>query len=114
MTMSWVGIVTGLPSDGLRMLLVAKHEQPRLGLGLGGQRQVHSHLVTVEVRVERGAHERVDLDGLALDQLRLEGLDAQTVQRGRTVEQHRVFGDDLFEDVPHDGAGTAPPSAWRS
>ena len=64
------------------------------------------HLVTVEVGVERAAHERVDLDGLALDQLRLEGLDAEAVQGGRTVEQHGVLGDDLFEDVPHDRART--------
>ena len=61
---------------------------------------MHGHLVTVEVRVERGADERVDLDGLALDQLRLERLDAQPVQRRRPVEQHRVLGDDLFEDIP--------------
>ena len=82
-----------------------QHQDPRLGLGLGRQRQVHRHLVTVEVGVERRADERVDLDGLALDQLRLEGLDAEAVQRGRPVEQHRVLGDDLFEDVPHDRAG---------
>ncbi|CAM5366019.1 hypothetical protein SGRIM128S_00572 [Streptomyces griseomycini] len=43
---------------------------------------MHGHLVTVEVRVERGADERVDLDGLALDQLRLERLDAEAVQGG--------------------------------
>ena len=66
---------------------------------------MHGHLVTVEVGVERAADERVDLDGLALDQLRLEGLDAEAVQGGRAVEQHGVLGDDLFEDVPHDRAG---------
>src|SRR3712207_8640816 len=38
---------------------------------------VYRHLVAVEVRVERGAHERVDLDRLPLDQHRLEGLDAE-------------------------------------
>ena len=63
------------------------------------------HLVTVEVGVEGRADERVDLDGLALDELRLERLDAETVQRGCAVEQHGVLGDDLFEDVPHDRAG---------
>ena len=51
-----------------------------LGLRFGGQRQVNSHLVTVEVGVERRANERVDLDGLALDQHRLERLDAETMQ----------------------------------
>ena len=81
-----------------------QHQDAGLGLRLGRQRQVHRHLVTVEVGVERGADQRVDLDGLALDQLRLERLDAEPVQRGRTVQQHRVLGDDLFEDVPHDRA----------
>ena len=82
-----------------------QHQDPRLGLRLGGQRQVHRHLVAVEVRVERGADQRVDLDGLALDQLRLEGLDAEAVQGRRPVQQHRVLGDDLLEHVPHDRAG---------
>jgi hypothetical protein len=64
------------------------------------------HLVTVEVGVERRADQRVDLDRLALDQLRLERLDAQPVQGRCPVQQHRVLGDDLFEDVPDDRALT--------
>jgi hypothetical protein len=111
MIMSWVGMVTGRPSAGLRMLL-GQHQDAGLGLRLGRQRQVDGHLVAVEVGVERRAHQRVDLDGLALDQLRLEGLDAEAVQRGRTVEQHRVLGDDLFEDVPHLTGRGARPCAW--
>ena len=79
--MSCVGEVIGRPCAGDRMLLRRQHQDAGLGLRLGRQRQVHGHLVTVEVRVERGADERVDLDGLALDQLRLEGLDAEAVQR---------------------------------
>lgn len=71
------------------------------------------HLVTVEVRVERGADERVDLDGLALDQLRLEGLDAEAVQRRRTVQQNRVLGDDLFQDVVHDRASALDHALGR-
>ena len=77
-----------------------QHEQPRLGLGLRGEREVDGHLVTVEVRVERRAHERVDLDGLALDEHGLEGLDAEAVQRGSTVQEDRVLLDDLLENVP--------------
>jgi hypothetical protein len=42
---------------------------------------VHGHLVAVEVGVERRADERMDLDGLALDEDGLEGLDAEPVQR---------------------------------
>ena len=77
-----------------------QHQQPRLGLRLRGQRDVDGHLVAVEVRVERVAHERVHLDRLALDQHRLEGLQAEAVERRRAVEQHRVLLDDLLEHVP--------------
>ena len=62
---------------------------------------MHGHLVAVEVGVEGGADQRVDLDGLALDQHGLEGLDAEAVQRGRPVQQHRVLLDGLLEHVPH-------------
>ena len=65
-------------------VVAREHQHPRLGLRLGGQRQVDRHLVTVEVGVERGTDQRVQLDGLALDQHRLEGLDAQPVQ-GRVL-----------------------------
>ena len=82
------------------MLFDGEHQDAGLGLRLDRQRQVHGHLVAVEVRVERGADERVQLDGLALDELRLEGLDAETVQRGRAVQQNRALADDLFEHVP--------------
>jgi hypothetical protein len=58
------------------------------------------HLVAVEVGVEGRADERVQLDRLALDQRRLEGLDAEAVQRRRPVQHHRVLADDLVQDVP--------------
>ena len=90
---------------GRREDVVARqHEDACLGLSLSRQRQVHGHLVPVEVGVERRADERMDLDGLALDELRLEGLDAEAVKGRRAVEQHRVLRDDLFEHVPHDRA----------
>ena len=94
-------MASGRPDAGERMLFDDSIEHARLGLRLGRQRQVHRHLVAVEVRVERLADQRVQLDRLALDQLRLEGLDAEAVQRGRPVEQHRVLGDDLLQHVPH-------------
>ncbi len=43
----------------------------------------------------------MQLDGLALDEHRLERLDAQAVQRRCAVKQDRMLGDDLFEHVPH-------------
>ena len=61
---------------------------------------MHRHLVTVEVGVERGTYQRMQLNRLALDQHRLERLNPQTVQGGRAVEQHRMLADDLIEDVP--------------
>ena len=81
----------------------AQHQDARLDLRLGRQRHVHGHLVAVEVGVERRADERVDLDRLALDQHRLEGLDAEAVERGRAVQQHRVLADDFLQEVPHLG-----------
>src|SRR5450759_951496 len=41
----------------------------------------------------------MDADGLALDEHRLERLDAQAMQRRRTVEEHRVIANDLFENL---------------
>src|SRR6185436_6842474 len=78
-----------------------KHQHLRLDLGLGRQRHVHGHLVAVEVGVEGRADERVDLDGLALDEHRLEGLDAEAVERRCAVQQHRMLLDDALERVPH-------------
>ena len=88
---------------GFEDVVRGEHEDARLGLGLHRQRQMDGHLVPVEVGVEGAAHERVQADGLALDELRLEGLDAQAVKRRRPVEEDGVFLDDLFEDVPHFG-----------
>ena len=61
------------------------------------------HLVTVEVGVECSAHQRMQLNGLALDQDRLESLDAQAMQRRGPVQHDRVLLDHLFEDVPDHG-----------
>ncbi len=49
-------------------------------LGLYGQRQMNSHLVAVEVRVESGTYQRMQLDCLAFNQNGLKGLDTQSVQ----------------------------------
>ena len=59
------------------------------------------HLVTVEVGVERLTSQRVQLNSLTLNQLRLEGLNAQAVQRRCTVEHHRVLRNGLLQNVPH-------------
>ncbi len=76
------------------------HQHARFQLRLQRQRNVHGHLVAVEVGVERGADQRMKLDRLALDQHRLERLNAETMQRRRAVQQHRMLADDLVEDIP--------------
>ena len=78
-----------------------QHQRAAFHLRFERQRNVHGHLVAVEVGVERRANQRVQLDRLAFDQRRLKRLDPQAVQRRRTVEHDRMFADHLFEDVPH-------------
>ena len=77
------------------------------------QRNVDRHLVAVKVSVVGGAGQRVQLERAALNQHRLERLNAQTVQRRRAVEQNRVLLDDNIESVPDLGLLHGPPSSWR-
>ncbi|GIQ64111.1 hypothetical protein PACILC2_26790 [Paenibacillus cisolokensis] len=67
---------------------------------LGRQRNVNGHLVAVKVRIVRGTYERMQTDSPAFHQNRLERLNAETVQRGSAVEQHRMLLDHFFEHVP--------------
>ena len=90
-----------LAVSGRQDVVGRHHEHARLDLRFDRQRHVHGHLVTVEVGVERDADERMQLNGLAFDQHRLERLDAEAMQRRRAVEQHRMLADDLVEDVPN-------------
>ena len=70
--MSWVGTVTGRAIRGLEQVVGSQHQEAGLSLGLSGQRYVYRHLVAVEVSVERGTYQRMQLDGAALYQHRLE------------------------------------------
>ena len=81
-----------------------EHEDACLGLGVGGERYMHGHLVAVEVGVEGVADEGVYLDGLAVHEDGLERLDAESVQSGCAVEQHGMLANDVFERVPHFGS----------
>jgi hypothetical protein len=78
-----------------------EHQRGCFDLRLGRERNVDGHLVAVEIGVERGANQRVNLDGLAFHQHRLEGLNAQAVQGGRAVQQNGMVLDDLFQNVPN-------------
>ena len=62
-----------------------------------------SHLVTVEVSVERRTYERMDTDRTAFYQSREECLDTQTVQCRCTVQEYRVMFDDLLDNISYTG-----------
>ena len=83
------------------MLLVDEHKESRFGLRFDGKRNVNSHLVAVEVRVERAADERVEFYRSALDKNGFERLNAETVKRRRTVKHYGMVFDNVFENVPH-------------
>ena len=65
---------------------------------------MHRHLVAVEIRVEGGADQRVKLNRLAFNQYRFKRVNAQAVQSRRAVQQHRVFANHLFQNIPNFGA----------
>ncbi len=83
--------------------MALEHKQLCLQDGLVGQGQVNSHLVAVEVGIECRTCQGMQLYGLALDHLGLEGLDTQTVQRRSTVQEHGVALHDVLQNVPNDG-----------
>ena len=78
-----------------------KHQESGFCLCFYGQRYVYCHLVAVEVSVERGTSQRMQLDRLTFYEYRLECLDTQSVQGRCTVEHDRMFLDDAFEYIPY-------------
>jgi len=76
MTMSCVGQTTGFAVLRLQDVVGCKHQEARFRLCLDRKRYVNRHLVAVEVRVERGTYERMQLDRATLDEDRLKRLNA--------------------------------------
>ena len=64
---------------------------------------MHRHLVPVKVSIKRRTDQWVQLNGFAFDQCGFKRLNAQAVQRWRTVQHHRMFADHLIEDIPNFG-----------
>ena len=62
---------------------------------------MNSHLVTVEVGVERRADERVELDGTTIHQFGLKSLNTESVQGRCSVEHDRMPLDHLLKDLHH-------------
>ncbi len=87
-----------LSGSRLQEVLRGKHDFSTFLSGLVGQRHMHGHLVSVEVRIESGAYHRVQTDRLSLDQYRLKSLNGKSVQSRCAVKQDIVVLDDLIED----------------
>ena len=82
--------------------MALEHQKLSLKDSLIREREVYSHLVTVEVSVERRTCQRVKLDSLTLDELRLESLNTETVQCRCTVQQNGVTLHHVLKDIPDD------------
>ena len=82
-------------------VVALEHQNLSFQHGLIAQRQVNSHLVTIEVGVERCTSQRVELDSLALDHLWLECHHRQTVKRRSTVQKHRVTFHHVLKNIPN-------------
>ena len=61
---------------------------------------MYRHLVAVEVRIERAADERGNLNRTTFDKHGLERLYGKAVQRRRAVQKHGVIFNDVFQNVP--------------
>ena len=62
---------------------------------------MYGHLVTIEVSIERGTYQRMQLDGFTFHQNRFERLDTQTMQGRCTVQHDRMLLDHFLKDIPN-------------
>ena len=58
------------------------------------------HLVTVEVGVEAGAYQRMQLDGAAINHYWFKRLNTHAMQRRRAIQHHDPALDHIVEDFP--------------
>ena len=78
-----------------------KHQHLSFQNSFIAQWQVYSHLVTIEVGIERSTCQWMQLNSFTFNHLRLECLDTQTVQSRSTVQQYRMTLHHMFKDVPN-------------
>ena len=78
-----------------------KHQRVSFHLCFDRKRQVNRHLVTIEVRIESFADQRVKMDRVAFDKSRFERLNTHPVQCRSTVKQDRVVLNHLLKDIPN-------------
>jgi len=81
-------------------VVALEHQDLSLQNSLIAQWKVNSHLVTIEVGVERCTCQWVQLDSLTLNHLRLESLDTETVKCRGTVQHNRMTLHYILQDIP--------------
>ena len=82
--------------------MALQHQDLGFENSLVGQRKVDSHLVAIEVGIESRTGKRMELNGLTLNHLRLEGLNTETVKCRSTVEENRVTFHHMLQNIPND------------
>ena len=87
-------------------IVARKHEHPGLQAGVMAEGRMHRHLVPIEIGIEGRAYQRMQPDGFALDENRLECLYAKAMQCGGPVQHDRTPFDHLLENIP-DVSGAA-------
>ena len=60
-----------------------------------------SHLVSVEIGIERGTYKRVKLDSLTFNKYGLESLNTKSVESRCTVQHNRMLCDNFLKHIPY-------------
>src|SRR5215510_9181454 len=79
----------------------SEHEHARFQLRLDRQRNMHCHLVSIEVGVVCGTNERMNANGFTFDQLWLKRLNRKAVQSRSTIQEYRMPSCYFVENVPY-------------
>ncbi len=85
----------------IKDIVALKHQDLCLKNSLIAQWEMDSHLVTVEVGIERRTCQRMELDSLTFDKLRLECLDTKSVKRRGTVQEYRMSLHNILKNIPN-------------
>ena len=84
----------------------SQHQNAGFRLCFGGQRQMDSHLVTVEVGVVCRTSQRMQLQCAAFGEYRLECLNTKAMQRRGTVQENWMLFNNAFQLIPNFRLGT--------
>ena len=85
----------------IQNVMTLKHQDLCFENSLITQWKVYSHLVTIEVGIERRTCQWVKLNSLTFNKFRLESLNTKTVKCRRTVKHDRVTLHDILKNIPN-------------